>query len=184
MIRSDLREKLEAKGWDDESIEKAMKVFEKEKEKKGEILSKLDKLVYWVAMMISIAGNFIISIILIPFLITITNKIALSVIIFAISLSFGFLFNILLKDIEGIDEEHHIIAGVFIPALALINIFVITNVANHFITALNIQQSHNPFIIGVIYISAFITPYLIDKLLNKNIAKTQKNISKKEKNHE
>lgn len=168
MIRSDLRQKLEAKGWDKEAIDKTMRVFEKEKEQKGEILTKLDRVVYWVAMIVSIAGNFLISIILIPFLITITNKIALGIIIFAISLSFGFLFNILLKDIEGVDEEHHIIAGIFIPALALINIFVITNVANHFISQLNIQQSHNPFMIGTIYVTAFTTPYLIDKLLNKN----------------
>lgn len=169
MARENLREKLEAKGWEKEYIDRTVKVMGEDSQKRSQVITKLDKLVYWVAMIVAIAGNFIISIILIPFLITITNKVALSIIIFAIALSFGFLFNILLKDIEDIDEEHHIIAGLFIPALALINIFVITNVSNHFIVLLNIQTKQSPIIIGIVYVFGFLIPYLIDKLLNKKV---------------
>jgi hypothetical protein len=164
MARQNLREKLEEKGWAPEDIDKAVDVFEGDKEKRSGIITKLDRIVYWVAMLVAIAGNFIISIILIPFLIGITNKIALGIILFAIALTFGFLFNVLLKDIEEIDYEHHLIAGIFIPSLALINIFVITNVSNHFISLFNLQSSHNPLIIGVIYIIGFVTPYAADKL--------------------
>ncbi|MBR9690285.1 hypothetical protein GOV08_01235 [Candidatus Woesearchaeota archaeon] len=176
MAQRGLKEKLEEKGWEPEFIDKAIDVFEKDSEDRGQIITKLDKIVYWIAMFIAITGNFIISVILIPFLVTITNKVALGVIIFAISLSFGFLFNVLLKDIEALDMEHHIIAGIFIPALALINIFVITNVSNHFIKLLNIQSQHSPFVIGAVYIIGFLTPFTTDKLFveKRKLKKAQK----------
>jgi hypothetical protein len=177
MVKPDFRQKLEDKGWETEDIDKAISVFEEDKEKRNDIITKLDRLVYWVAMIVAIAGNFIISIILIPFLVSITNKVALYIIIFAISLSFGFLFNILLKDIEEIDYDHHLIAGVFIPTLALINIFVITNVANHFLILFKIQTSHNPIIVGAIYVAAFVSPYAADKLFKYE--KDKRNLMRK-----
>jgi hypothetical protein len=92
----------------------------------------------------------------------------LGIIIFCIALSFGFLFNVLLKDIEEIDYAHHLIADIFIPSLALINTFVITNLANHFITILNIQTAHNPLVIGILYVIGFMMPYLVDKFFDKD----------------
>ncbi len=166
-MTKDLRKRLEDKGWEPEYIEKAVSVIEENNKARGSIITKLDRLVYWIAMIVAIVGNFIISIILVPFLVSITNKIALGIIIFCIAMSFGFLFNVLLRDIKEIDSQHYIVSDIFIPALALINTFVITNVANHFINLLNIQTAHNPVYIGVIYVSGFVIPYLADKFFNK-----------------
>lgn len=162
-----LREKLQEKGWDEEYIEKTIRILEEDKKNKS-LLEKINSIVYWVALLICIIGNFMISIVLIPFLITIENEIALGIIIASISLSFGFLFNLLLKDIEDLDQNHHIIAGLFIPTLSLINIFYIVKVANYMISIFQIKTIHDPFIISIIYVLAFSTPYLLNKLIVKN----------------
>lgn len=166
-MSDELRERLKDKGWENRYIEKTIEIVNNADEKRLDITKKIDKIIYFIAILIAIVGNFIISIILIPFLITITNKIALGVIIFAISLSFGYLFNFILKDIKELDTQNHIIAGLFIPCLGVINIFVITNVSNHFVNILNIQNPHNPIVVGFIYLASFITPYFSDKLFNK-----------------
>lgn len=162
-----LEEKLIKKGWERKYIDKAVKIFNEDN--KHPLIKKLDKVVYWTALMIVIAGNFLISTVLIPFIITISNSIALGIIIFSISLTFGYLFNVLLKDIESIDNSIHIISGFFLPSISLINVYIMTNVSNHFMKLLNYNSKHNPYLIGIIYILAFMTPYLIDKLfLNNN----------------
>lgn len=162
-----LQQKVLQKNWEPEYLEKTIKVLQRAENSKGSVITKLDKFVYWAAILIAVTGNFIISIIIIPFLITITNKIALGFIIFTISLSFGFMFNVLLKDIGELDHDSHIMAGLFIPCLGLLNMYVITTVANHFIRILNIQDAHNPFIIGFIYVTAFVIPYFLDKIFKE-----------------
>lgn len=179
--RDDLRQKLEAKGWDEEYIEKTIRILEKEDENKS-LLQRLNSVVYWVALVICIFGNFVITIILIPFLITITNKVALGIIIGCIAISFGFLFNVLLSDIEDLDSNHHIIPGLFIPALSMINIFIMVNVANNQISILNLNNIHSPLIISIIYVVSFSAPYFISKIIKKTkeltIKKSVTNIAK------
>lgn len=123
----------------------------------------MNRVVYWTALLVAMIGNLVLSAALIPFIIVL-NSIQLYIIVAVLALSFGMLFNLLLKDIENVDRKHHIIAGIFIPGLAIVNIFVITNLANHLIEIFKIENSpQNPYIISLVYVLAFLIPFFINR---------------------
>ena len=163
-----LQEKLSEKGWTKEEIEKATQILESPEEK-GRIIfaKKMNPVLYWTTLIVMIIGNMIISVILIPFLIAIESTVTLYSIIALLGLAFGFLFNILLIDIEHIDPRHHVIAGIFIPVLALINIFIIVNITNAIDKAIfGTQVQENAFIVGIVYVIAFVGPYLVTRAMD------------------
>ncbi len=161
-----LQEKLAEKGWTKEEIEKATKIIESPDEEGRVVFTrKMNPILYWMTLIIAIVGNMLISVILIPFLLAVKSAIALYFIIALLGISFGFLFNVLLTDIEHIDPRHHVIAGIFIPAIALINIFIVVNITNtieQVIFKTTIQE--NSIVIGIIYVAAFIGPYAFTKI--------------------
>lgn len=163
-----LQEKLSEKGWTKEEIEKATQILSSP-DKKGRVIftKKMNPILYWMTLIVAIIGNMIISVILIPLLIAIESAVALYSIIALLGLAFGFLFNVLLIDIEQIDPKHHVIAGIFIPVIALINIFIVVNITNIIDQAIfGTQIQQNAFIIGIIYVAAFIGPYLVTKAMD------------------
>ncbi|MBR9675908.1 hypothetical protein GOV05_02775 [Candidatus Woesearchaeota archaeon] len=163
-MKKDLSQRLKEKGWSQEEIERALDTMEKTD--KHPLIARLDKIVYWVALFILIFGNFLISVMLIPFLIVMSGKV-LYLLITVLALTFGFLFNILIEDIEKLDTEYKIMPELFIPALAIITMYIIVSVSNHFIEILNLNRYNNPIIISSFYLVAFIFPYIIN--LGKDI---------------
>ena len=159
---SDLKEK----GWSKEDIYKTIKIIDKAKEKKPKKVRILDQLVYWFVLMISIFGNLVISIALVPFLLVL-KSIALYSIIAILAFVFGVLFDFLIKEVESLEAKHYIVASIFIPALALINVFYLTGFANYVSAAMNLQNQHSPLIVSVVYVFFFVLPYLISKLKKK-----------------
>lgn len=135
----------------------------KERKKKESVKKIMSKIVYWLALLVTIIGNLIISAALIPFLI-VMKDVQLYLIIIILGIAFGLLFDLLLRDIENIDIKHHVIAAIFIPGMAIVNLFIITNLANRLIEVLEVANvKHNPIMISIVYIIAFMIPYLISK---------------------
>lgn len=159
----------EDKRWTDKEIEKTLKIIEKAKEEKPKGIKFLDAAVYWGVLIVAIIGNLILSIILIPFMLVLKHFI-LYIIIILIAFIFGLFFDLLLREIEQIDYKHHIIAGLFIPALAIINVFYMTRFSNYLTETIQLNNIHNPLIVGCVYTIAFITPYLFYRITKKNIS--------------
>ena len=163
MARKQLKESLLEKGWKKEEVEKALKTMYTEEPKKKEFPEHANKILYWSTLILAIIGNFIISLVLVPFLLVMPS-IALYFIIAIIGLTFGSLFNMLVRDLEAIDPRHHVIAGVFLPSFSLINIITVVNFANKFNSALNISPFfQNPIIVSAVYVICFMLPYLVDQ---------------------
>lgn len=79
-----------------------------------------------------------------------------------IGLSFGFLLNSILISLEKLDKQHHIMAGMFIPAIAAINVFIFTKLSNDLIGLLKINNpAHNPITLATAYVISFTFPYLV-----------------------
>ena len=159
----------EDKLWTDEEIEKTLNILKKAKEEKSSKIKFLDKTVYWVVLIVAIIGNLILSIILIPFMLVLKH-IILYVIIFVLAFIFGLFFDLLLREIEQLDQPHRIIAGLFIPALAIINVFYMAQFSNYLTDTIQLNNPHNPFLVGFVYTTAFIVPYLFYKVTKKGIA--------------
>lgn len=162
-----LKERLKKKGWEDREIARAISVMDKaRKERKGPIRI-LDAVVYWFVLLVAIVGNFLISVVLVPFLIAITSAQLYSIIII-LGLSFGILFNLIIRDIDSLTQRHYIIAGLFIPVLALINVYIITALSNELIEFTQVQNSpHNPVLVSLVYTVFFIAPYVFYKHMDR-----------------
>ena len=156
--------RLEERGWSSAEIEKASRIIREAKEKKSSRIIMLDSIIYWAALIIAIIGNMVISIVLIPFLLALRDLL-LYIIIITLGLAFGLLFDLLIRDIDSLGKHHYIIAGLFIPSLAIINVIYMTNFANTLTASINLKNIHPPLLVGAIYTIAFIIPYLFSHII-------------------
>jgi hypothetical protein len=150
-----ITERLKKKGWTKREIDKTLKIVEKAKKNKHPTIKFLDSLVYWIALIAAIVGNFIISLSLIPFLLFL-NPLQLYAVVVTIGIAFGLLFELLIRSITYLKTGHHLFFGFLIPIIAIINFFIVTIVADYLFLG---RSTHNPFIVAVVYAAAFIAPY-------------------------
>jgi hypothetical protein len=163
---SDLKERLKSKGWSDDDINHAMDIIAKAQAKKSEKIRFLDSIVYWVVLVFALIGNFIISIILIPFMLAMQG-IRLVFIIGIIGFAFGAFFDLIINDLRNIENKQVIIAGVFLPLLALINVSLMVEFANYLQGTLKlVNAQHNPWVISIAYVFAFMLPHFIKRFMS------------------
>lgn len=119
----------------------------------------LDKFVYWTSLLILGAFNIVAVFMLIPLLVFFTSGIVyFFVVIFGFV--FGLLFYLLLRGIEHLEPRHHIIAGFFIPVVAVLDFLLILFVADEVSALLLKPLDFNASIAMIAFVSAFIVPYL------------------------
>ncbi|MFH1682184.1 MAG: hypothetical protein ABIA37_00145 [Candidatus Woesearchaeota archaeon] len=158
------RAELLRKGWGEEELKKAEAILEKTATQ--ELF--FSKIIFWSALVVIIFANLIISLVLVPFLIVL-NQWALYFTVIILAGVIGFLYNFLVLDMGHLEKKHHLMAGIIIPVLALANMIIMVLVSNRFIAELDLHNvPHNPWMIGLVFAAAFITPYLIDKLRGKH----------------
>ncbi len=157
-----LRSRLLKKGWTREEIDKTINMLHGEGKQEKHIFFKkeLNITLYWTTLLLLTVCNFLISIVLIPFLI-VTNPFQLDITVAVLGVIFGLFFNHIIRDIEHIEAKHHLIAAIFIPAVALINVFLMVSVANSFAEKFEFAKQHNPVFTSIIYVAAFLAPYII-----------------------
>ena len=159
-----IRNYLLEKGWKRKDIESAIKIIRHAKEHKHPKIKLLDKAVYWISLAVAIAGNFIISIALMPFLLALSGF-RLFLFVIALGASFGLLFELLVRGIENLEAKHHLFLAITIPIVALANFVIISDNLKKFI---GIESPQDPFIVGAVYSTAFILPYITYHIFLKN----------------
>ena len=157
------RDELLDKGWSDQDLKKAEAALEKT-EKKDIYLSKI---VFWSALVVILIANLLVSLILVPFLIVFTTWM-LYVTTIILAGTIGFLYNFLIMDIRHLEKKHHLLATILIPLIALTNLIITSLVANKIIQSIQLETTHNPYIVGAVFAVAFILPYTIDRIRGKH----------------
>ncbi len=152
------------KGWKKGDIAKTLKIIEKAKESKHPKIKLLDKAVYWFSLLLAITGNFVISIALIPELLVLEGF-QLYLIIATLGISFGMLFELLVRTIENLKAKHHLFLSIITPLLAVTNFVVISGNMKMLV---GIDNPQNPVIVGIVYALSFILPYSAYQLFLKN----------------
>jgi len=164
---AEITENLRKKGWSEEEIKRVSRILDESPERKSSTIAIIDKVAYWTGLFLAIIGNFVISVLLIPFLILMKSFYLYLALIF-LGIVFGWVFSILLQDIESIKAGQHIIAWLFIPAIAIINVYVITNLSNHIANLMEIKTGiHEAPLVSAVYVFSFMFPYALSKLLKK-----------------
>ena len=162
-MKKETKKKLKIKGWEDKEIEDA----EKELEKEAQHDAHFSKIVFWSALVVIIFANFVVSMVLIPFLIAL-QQLYLYVFVVILGGVVGFLYKFLITDIGHLEKKHHIAAGIIIPIIALANMIIVVLAANNFILDLKIQTApHSPWVVAAIFAVAFILPYLFGKIFGR-----------------
>lgn len=155
-----LGDRLLKRGWAKEEVDKAMSIMHSEEKRTKHIKYNVNMsfIVYWTVLLVLTIANFLVSVMLVPFLL-VMKPFLVELIVAVMGLIFGLLFNMVIRDIEHIETKHHLAAAIFIPAVAIINIFVVVNVANAIATRIKIPMQQNPVFVSLIYVVMFLLPY-------------------------
>lgn len=163
-MSSQFKEHLEKKGWHQKEITRAVKVVSRKKESK---ILRYTTLI--VVLSVFLIGNIVAAFSLIPAFIALEGAF-LYVVVVAVGLVVGLLFEIVTRSMGFLDAEHHLSISIFVPLLAFGSISFLIFQINEAILSLNIQGYHNPFLIGVVYAAAFMVPYIYYKfILEKHV---------------
>ncbi len=167
------RKELEAKHWSPEEIEQAVRVFE-EAQKKPITHAVFNQIVYFLALFLSLVGNFAVSVMLIPFIVLAEGKFLYPG-LFIIALAFGGLFDLIVYDLEKITEAPRFKQGLFLFAISLINIYLITQLSAYFTEIVGMEKPLTiPLITSLCYVAGFMIPHLYtrrSKILEGVVAK-------------
>jgi len=157
------KEKLLKKGWTIEEIEDAERLLLGAPAKRTEKVKTLDKVVFWGALLLVLVGNFVLSVMLIPFLLFATPLYLYPGMMF-LGLIFGLLFDIIVIDIEKIEDRPVVKPGLFLFAVAAINIFIVTMLSNQLAIALQFERGvHTAILVSLVYIIGFMAPYMYSR---------------------
>lgn len=159
-----LENRLRKRGWEEYEIQGAVNtLYSKDSQEKHKLYRQASSpILYWAGLLVLIIGNLFFAVVLVPVLIFLTS-IQLYVVVGVMAVTFGLMFDFIIRDIEHVDEKHHIVAGVFIPAIALITIVVMVNLANGFATRLDVDVHQSVILVSAFYVLMFSLPYLIMK---------------------
>lgn len=161
-----LIKRLEKKGWEKKDISKAVEIIQNAKQLKTPEARFLEKRIYWILLVVIVAANFAISVALMPILMAL-NGMILYFIIIVLGIIFGLLFELVIRGIELLERKHHVLLAIFIPLIALVNIFIISNLSNNLTKTLNLTNMHNSIIIAFVYAASFVLPYIIYRFILK-----------------
>jgi len=161
-----MKKRLHLKGWTKEEISRAERIMRRAEKNKHPHIKKLETCLYWFTLIIGILGTILVSLILIPVLII--NNNAWSYILTGIfAFLLGALVIIIIKDLDWLEQHHHLLITLLIPIIAIFNFFIVVNRINLLNYSLGLNNFHNPILIGVTYFVCFIIPYMLFLVLKR-----------------
>jgi hypothetical protein len=155
------------KDWTPEIAVKTEKILGEAERRKSGWVKTVDSTLYWLLLFLAIVANFIVSVVLVPFLLILKGA-TLYFSLFFIGASFGWVFSFILHGIEKLKKDQHIIASIFLPCLALINVGIFAVLSNKLIILLKLgTPPHNPVFVGAVYVLGYVLPGAIVHLRKK-----------------
>jgi len=123
------------------------------------VTKNLDEFVFWTSLAILALFNLVGCVFLIPLFIFLEGPFLIGCVA-AFGLLFGMLFNLLVLGLEHFEHRHNIIAGIFIPLLAVIDIALILKIVSGLSDTIVISPYNTGKII-LIYLGVFMLPYFV-----------------------
>ncbi len=164
-MMSQIQTKLAQQGWSKREILAASRILARGEAHKTPTIRFFDRFVWWSVLLVALFGNFFLAAILVPFLLLMEGT-SLYIALVLFGASFGALVHVLVKMVEERGKQP-IIEYVFLPAVALITIYMVAYLSNQFAIALGMVRSiHEPTLVALTYSVAFMLPYLADRVLS------------------
>jgi len=156
-------EKLRRKGWSDAEITRVTDAVKRADEKKRPLLGFLEKAVFWILLAITIFGIFAVSLEIVPALLLLNESTNILILVL-LGLSLGSLFSLIIKDIEWLEQHHHLFTFLVLGVIAVANIWLIVIVTRTIEKTLAISNPHDGFMLGLVFAASLLTPYLLHLL--------------------
>lgn len=154
---------LQKKGWNEREIARAERFVNVPRPHD----THFSKIVFWSALIVIIFANFMVSLVLIPFLLVFHDALLYSIIVLLAGM-IGFLYKHLITDIGHLEQKHHIWASIIIPLIAAVNMIIVVLIANDFITQLETTSDlQNPWLIAAVFSLVLIIPYVFQLFAGK-----------------
>jgi len=168
MDRTDhLKETLSKRGWQPREIDSATATLRAADHVKEDHVRLLDTVLYWIILFVSILANFIISVALLPFLLVLTGWLLVGALII-VGVAFGTMLDVIIRESEHLQQKHYVVAEIFIPAIALINIYIMTNLSKTLAASMELPGvANDPIFVAIVYVIAFVAPHIAFGLIHK-----------------
>jgi hypothetical protein len=154
------KKKLYLKGHSVEHIARADIHLRRAEKAKHPHVRKLEEGMFWSTLATGIIGSAILSFAIIPVLSAGTALQGLLV-----SFVFGFLIGLLITYISGnmswLEKKQHLTITFTIPAIALVNFFIVAFKVNNFNARVGLYPHQEPIMIGLIYMCGFFAAYAV-----------------------
>jgi len=151
---------LLSKGWSVSEIENASKIIAEAEDKKHIGTKFLDKTIYWGLLVFLLIVNAACSIVLIPFIFAIQTNFII-VIVTLMGFIFGVLFSILIADIQKTEAKSRDRLIITMIISGILNFGLIINFSTQFAFETGIPLKHSPWLIGGVYLFAFVVPHIM-----------------------
>ena len=151
-------EHLLKKGWNREEAERAVRSFEHAESVKHPALKLLDRAIYWILLLLALAGNIIFSVFLVPFILLIDHP-AIYALAFILGLSFGSLFSVVIRDMDHLRMGHHVLTIFIVPITAFIIFFLVVEAMSKMSQSLSLASQQNISLVSFVYVVGFLIPY-------------------------
>ena len=160
MDENQITQDLRKKGWTEEEIAQAVRGMQDAVKSKGRFTRFLDQIVYWFFLMLTLLGNFIATVVLVPFMLLVAQPVLLYPVVVVVAVSFGALMDNIIQDILDIPNAQKIMPELFLPAIALMSVYIMVRLNNEIAMVMQLPYGiHEPIIMGIFYTSGFMLPY-------------------------
>ena len=136
---------------------------------------KFDVIVFWTTLLVLLAANFFAAIVIVS-LIFFASALQFYLLLAALGLAFGYVFDVLISGVKGMRIHHHLIAILLTPAFAIVTMIIISASIAEFAAVFGLEANRDPAAISVFYAVFFVMPYFV---LSPGKRKTVKRKSKK-----
>lgn len=151
-----------------QTIQSELAIMQSIATKKAHVERKMEQFVAMTAMLLLIFTNILGAILLIPFLLFFEG-LAQYAIVAVFAIGFGLIFNFMIHSIEHLGDKHHLIAGIVVPIFGLLDLVILFTLLEKIKQVLNVQTEYNYALIIVLFIVAFLIPYIIDIVRGKHV---------------
>lgn len=167
-----LLRKLREKGWSDEELEYALHILSQSQDKKTRIHKIIDKIIPWFLFTTIFIGNLLIIFTTVPLLVFMPNLVLYGI-LSMLGFCFGFLFEIVIRDLKHILLIHHrFVMHILLPFIAIVGGGIVLYISNSIIPHLAVFNRH-PFVLAGVYIFSFILPFILAKYLYLSLHKNK-----------
>ena len=166
-MRTEIEKRLKKEGWSGKDLSHVDEILEDEKkqEKHAHIKKHLTHFSFWTLLLGVIVINFIMAISIVPFLLFLQGPIIL---ISSIILGFliGFMFNYMMLELEGLEDEHHVIIILLVPILGVLDVLLINAIMLRLSSLFSVGYNYDAAVL--LFVIFFLAPYVVYHIWHRN----------------